>query len=215
MTTPRIRVLIADDHEMVRRGLSLFLSSYDDLELIGEAADGVAALAQCKALQPDVVIADIMLPKLDGIQLITQIQQCCPAVRTIALTSFHDADLVRRALQAGALGFIYKDIGVDELAAAVRQVYAGKPALSPDAAHTIVSMVAGGLGRIEAVQLTERERRILELISAGYTNNAIAAELHFSVATVKQAIGGILVKLGAQTRTEAVTLALQQGLITL
>lgn len=215
MTTPRIRVLIADDHEMVRRGLSLFLSSYDDLELIGEAADGVAALAQCKALQPDVVIADIMLPKLDGIQLITQIQQCCPTVRAIALTSFHEADLVRRALQAGALGFIYKDIGVDELAAAIRQVYAGKPALSPDAAQTVVSMVATGFGRSDTVQLTERERRILRLIAAGYTNNAIAAELHYSVATVKQAIGGILIKLGAQSRTEAVTLALHQGLIAL
>ena len=215
MMTPRIRVLIADDHEMVRRGLSLFLSSYDDLELVGEAADGAAALALCEALQPDVVVADIMLPKLDGIQLIAQLQACCPAIRTIALTSFHDADLVRRALQAGALGFIYKDIGVDELAGAIRQVYAGKPALSPDAAHAVVSMVATGFGRFDAVQLTDRERRILELIAMGYTNNAIATELHFSVATVKQVIGAILAKLGAQSRTEAVTLALQQGLITL
>ena len=138
-----------------------------------------------------------------------------PWVRTIALTSYHDADLVRRALQAGALGFIYKDIGVDELAAAIRQVYAGKPALSPDAAHAVVAMVAAGFSRSDTVQLNERERRILQLIAAGSTNNAIAAELHFSVATVKQTIGGILLKLGAQSRTEAVTLALQQGLITL
>jgi NarL family two-component system response regulator LiaR len=209
-----IRVLIVDDHEMVRKGLGLFIDGFDDLELAGEAANGRAAALLCDQLRPDVVLMDLIMPDGDGVQAIMAIHERHPCIKIIALTSFRDEQLVAMALRAGAIGFLYKDIGVNELAAAIHSAYQGKPILSADATQILLRLLTQqDQTSGPAVALTLREQQVLMLMTQGMTNRQIAAQMHISPATVKQYVSAILSKLGAASRTEAVAQALKLHLV--
>ena len=213
MTTPspRIRVLVVDDHAMVRRGLATFLRVYDDLELSGEAASGQDAIQRCSELQPDVVLMDMLMPDMDGAAATRQIRLQSEAIQVIALTSFKEASLVQSALQAGAIGYLLKDVSADELAQAIRAAHAGRTTLSPEAAQVLVQ--AATQPPAPGSDLTERERTVLALMVEGLNNTQIAARLTVSPSTIKSHVSNILSKLGVASRTEAVALALRHGLV--
>jgi NarL family two-component system response regulator LiaR len=210
--SPRIRVLIVDDHPMVRRGLATFLKVYDDLELAGEAAGGLEAIQLCAELRPDVVLMDMAMPEMDGAAATRLIRKQSEAVHVIMLTSFKDEILIQSALQAGAIGYLLKDVSSDELAQAIRAAYAGRTTLSPGVAEAMVH--AAGQPPKPGLDLTERERMVLALMVEGLNNTQIAEKLSVSPSTIKSHVSNILTKLGVAGRTEAVTLALRNGLIT-
>ncbi len=213
MTTssPRIRILIVDDHTMVRRGLALFLKVFDDLELAGEAESGQDAIQLCAQLQPDVVLMDMVMPDMDGATATRLIRKQWPLIQVIALTSFKDEILVHSALQAGAIGYLLKDVSADELARAIRAVHAGRATLSPEAAQALVH--AASQPQAPGIDLTERERVVLALMVEGLNNTQIAAKLTISPSTVKYHVSNILSKLGVTSRTEAASLALRNRLV--
>jgi NarL family two-component system response regulator LiaR len=203
--------MVVDDHDMVRRGLATMLQVYDDLELAGEAADGEAAVGRCAELRPDVVLMDLLLPGLDGAAATAAVRARCPAVQVLALTSFREDDLVQRAIAAGAIGFLYKNVSADELADAIRAAHAGRPTLASEAMGALLR----GAQRAPAPghDLTAREREVLGLLVAGLSNGEIADRLAVSASTVKFHVSGILGKLGVAGRTEAVALALRHHLV--
>lgn len=205
----RIRVLIVDDHVVVRSGLAAMLLASDDLELVGEAASGRAALDLCASARPDVVLMDLVMPEMDGATATRAIRQTHPHTQVIALTSFHENSLVTEALQAGAIGYLLKNVSADELAGAIRAAASGRPTLAPEAAHVLIQQAT----RPPAPVLSSREREILALMAQGLNNPDIAARLVIGRATVKFHVSNILTKLGAASRTEAVALALQQRLV--
>ena len=207
----RIRVLVVDDHAMVRRGLATFLNAFDDLELAGEAASGQAALELCVQLQPDVVLMDMVMPDMDGAAVTRLVRGQSPSIQVIALTSFMDEILVQSALQAGAIGYLLKDVSADELAQAIRDAHAGRATLAPEAAQALVH--AASQAPPPGLDLTERERAVLALMVEGLNNTQIAAKLSVSPSTIKSHVSNILSKLGVASRTEAVTLALRNRLI--
>ena len=209
--SPRIRVLVVDDHAMVRRGLATFLKVFDDLELAGEAASGQAAVQLCVQLKPDVVLMDMVMPDMDGASATRLVRRQSELIQVIALTSFSEEILVQSALQAGAIGYLLKDVSADELAQAIRAAYAGRATLSPEAAQALVH--AAGQPPKPGLDLTERERAVLALMVEGLNNTQIAARLTVSPSTVKSHVSSILSKLGVASRTEAVTLALRNRLI--
>jgi NarL family two-component system response regulator LiaR len=206
-----IRVLVVDDHAVVRSGLGAFLLAYDDLEQVGEAESGRDALRLCAAVEPDVVLMDLVMPELDGAEATRLLRQQFPQVQVIALTSFREDELVRRALQAGAIGYLLKDVSAAELAAAIRAARAGRPTLAPEAAQVLIRAATQPRGPGD--DLTPREREVLKLMVEGKNNPQIADRLVVSRSTVKFHISSILAKLGAASRTEAVALALQHGLV--
>ena len=209
--SPRIRVLVVDDHTMVRRGLATFLKVFDDLELAGEAADGQAAIQLCAKNQPDVVLMDMVMPGMDGATATRLIRKQSPLIQVIALTSFKEENLVQGALQAGAIGYLLKDVSADELAQAIRSAHAGRSTLSPEAAQALVHAVSQPLAT--GFDLTEREQIVLALMVEGLNNTQIAGRLMVSPSTIKSHVSNILSKLGVSSRTEAVTLALRHGLV--
>ena len=209
--SPRIRVLIVDDHAMVRRGLTTFLKVFDDLELAGEAASGQAAIQLCLQLQPDVVLMDMVMPDMDGATATRLIRNQFESIQVLALTSFKEENLVQGALQAGAIGYLLKDVSADELAQAIRAAHAGRATLSPEAAQTLVH--AASQAPPPGLDLTERELGVLALMVEGLNNTQIAARLTISPSTVKSHVSNILSKLGVASRTEAVTLALRNRLV--
>jgi len=206
-----IRVMLVDDHTMVRRGLATFLKIFDDLQLAGEAESGAAAIQLCAEVQPDVILMDMVMPDMDGAAATRLIRQQFPQVQVIALTSFKEGDLVKNALEAGAIGYLLKDVSADELVEAIRAAHAGRATLSPEAAQALVEttnqLPAPGL------DLTEREREVLALIVEGLNNTQIAGRLSVSPSTIKSHVSNILSKLGVASRTEAVTLALRNHII--
>lgn len=206
-----IRVMLVDDHQMVRNGLKTFLLVHDDLELVGEASNGEQALTTFERVDPDVILMDMKMPRMDGVEATQALLKRDPDVRIIALTSFKDEDLIRKALEAGAMGYLLKDVDVDELAEAIRAAYRGEPTLAPEAAWVLFKATRRGpeLGD----DLTEREREVLALLVEGLTNPEIADRLYISDSTVKTHVSNILSKLGVSTRTEAASLALQRGLL--
>jgi len=206
-----IRVILVDDHAVVRSGLSAFLMVFDDLEFVGEASNGEEALRLCKEVRPDVVLMDLVMPGMDGATATQAIRENCPEIQVIALTSFKEQELVQGALKAGAIGYLLKNISADELSSAIRAAHAGKPTLAPEAAHVLIQANQGppAIGS----DLTEREREVLALIAEGLSNPEIADKLVVSRSTVKFHVSSILSKLGASTRTQAVTLALQNKLV--
>src|SRR5574341_1528610 len=209
--SPLIRVMLVDDHTMVRRGLATFLKIFDDLQLAGEAESGEAAIQLCADVLPDVILMDMVMPDMDGAAATRAIRQQFPQVRVIALTSFKEGELVKDALEAGAIGYLLKDVSADELAGAIRAAHAGRVTLSPEAAQALVEKAnhppAPGL------DLTERELEVLALMVEGLNNTQIAGRLTVSTSTVKSHVSNILSKLGAASRTEAVTLALRKRIV--
>jgi NarL family two-component system response regulator LiaR len=209
--SPRIRVLVVDDHTMVRRGLATFLKVFDDLELAGEAAGGQEAIQLCAKVQPDVVLMDMVMPDMDGATATRLIRKQSPLLQVIALTSFKEENLVQGALQAGAIGYLLKDVSADELAQAIRSAHAGRSTLSPEAAQALVHAVSQPPAT--GLDLTEREQVVLALMVEGLNNTQIAGRLTVSPSTIKSHVSNILSKLGVSSRTEAVTLALRNGLV--
>lgn len=202
-----IRVMLVDDHTMVRRGLATFLKVFDDLQLTGEAESGKAAVQLCAELLPDVILMDMVMPDMDGAAATRAIRQQFPQVQVIALTSFKEGDLVKNALEAGAIGYLLKDVSADELAGAIRAAHAGRATLSPEAAQALVETT--NLPPAPGLKLTEREHEVLALMIEGLNNVQIAGRLTVSPSTIKSHVSNILSKLGVTSRTEAVTLALR------
>ena len=212
MTEQRsIRVLLVDDHAVVRSGLGAFLLAFDDLELVGEAGSGEEAVRRCEQLEPDVVLMDLVMPGMDGATATRAIRERCPQVQVIALTSFKEEELVQGALKAGAIGYLLKNISADELATAIRAAHAGRPTLAPEATQALIHSARRPPG--PGFDLTEREREVLVLMVKGLNNPEIAERLVVSRSTVKFHVSNILSKLGATSRTEAVSLALQHDLV--
>lgn len=202
-----IRIMLVDDHAMVRRGLATFLKVFDDLIFVGEAENGLEAVKNCAELHPDVILMDMVMPEMDGASATRVIRQQFPQVQVIALTSFKQGELIQNALAAGAIGYLLKDVSVDELARAIRAAYAGRATLSPEAAQALVESASQPppIG----LDLTERERGVLSLLIEGLNNTQIAGRLTVSPSTIKSHVSNILSKLGVASRTEAVTLALR------
>jgi NarL family two-component system response regulator LiaR len=206
-----IRVLLVDDHAVVRSGLSAFLLAFDDLELVGEAGSGEEAVRLCDRLQPDVVLMDLVMPSMDGAQATRAIRDKCPTIQVIALTSFKEKELVEGAMEAGAIGYLLKNVSADELAKAIREAHAGRPTLAPEAAQALIQ--AARRPPALGFDLTEREREVLALLVEGLNNPEIAERLVVSRSTVKFHVSSILSKLGAASRTEAVAVAVKEGLL--
>ena len=210
MEPKRIRVIIVDDHAVVRGGLRLFLLAFEDLELVGEAGSGEQALRLCEQAQPDVVLMDLAMPGMNGVQATQKIRKDHPQIQVIALTSFDEENLVQGALEAGAISYLLKNVSASELAAAVRAAHAGRPTLAPEATRALSeSTRPSRLG----YDLTDREREVLAVMVDGMSNAEIAKSLAISQSTVKFHVSSILAKLGVSSRSEAVSLALQNHLV--
>jgi two-component system, NarL family, response regulator LiaR len=206
-----IRVMIVDDHAVVRSGLSAFLMAFDDLEFVGDASGGAEAVRKCRELRPHVVLMDLVMPEMDGAEATRQIRETCPDIQVIALTSYKDEELVEGALKAGALSYLLKNVSADELAGAVREAHRGRPTLAPEAAQVLIKAATEDPGKQEG--LTKKELEVLKLMVDGSSNPEIAKKLFISRSTVKFHVSNILMKLGAGSRTEAVALALQHRLV--
>ena len=210
-----IRVLLVDDHAVVREGLRNFLALQDGLEIVGEAGDGNEAIEQAQLLEPDVILMDLVMPGLDGIGAMRQLRVRSPTSRVIVLTSFLEDERVLPAIQAGAAGYLLKNVAPAELARAIRAAHAGEAIIDPTAAARLVHAIADdSRPRVEQPErLTRRERDVLELIARGQSNKRIALELGISEKTVKTHVGHLLAKLGVSDRTQAALMAVQEGLV--
>jgi NarL family two-component system response regulator LiaR len=206
-----IRIMLVDDHTMVRKGLATFLKVFDDLLLVGEAENGKAAIQLCGELLPDVVLMDMVMPEMDGATATRIICQKYPQVRVIALTSFKEGDMIKKALEAGAIGYLLKDVSADDLVRAIRAAHAGRATLSPEAAQSLVE--TANLPPTPGLDLTEREREVLTLMVEGLNNTQIAGRLTVSPSTIKSHVSNVLSKLGVTSRTEAVTMALRNRIV--
>jgi NarL family two-component system response regulator LiaR len=206
-----IRILMVDDHAMMRIGLATFLASYDDFELVGEASSGVEAVELCEQLEPDVVLMDLVMQDMDGVEATQVILSKQPDTKIIALTSFEEADLVRGVLQAGALGYLLKGVSSDDLARAIRAAVDGTPTLSPEATQILIEETRRPTHT--HFEMTDRELEILALIADGLNNREIAEQLFVSRSTIKTHVSNILTKLGVSSRTEAVAYAIENDLI--
>jgi DNA-binding NarL/FixJ family response regulator len=206
-----IRVLIVDDHAVVREGLRTFLELQAGIEIAGEASDGEEALTLAERARPDVILMDLVMPKLDGLAAMRELQRRQPEARVIVLTSFLDDDRLLPAIRAGAAGYLLKNVQPQELARAVRAAHAGDALLDPAVAARLVEALAEGSGDDRTAQLTTREREVLELIGRGLSNKLIARELGISEKTVKNHVSRVLDKLGVSDRTQAALYAAGAG----
>jgi NarL family two-component system response regulator LiaR len=206
-----IRVMIVDDHGMVRKGLAAYLNNRPELVVVGEGRDGREAIALCEQLRPDVILMDLVMPEMGGVAATHAIHQRWPEVRVIALTSFQEKELVQDALQAGAIGYLLKNLSGDELAQAISHAHRGRPTLAPEAVQALIQ--TGGEESILGKDLTRREMEVLALLAKGCSNPEIAERLVVSRATVKVHVSSILSKLGVSNRAEAISLAIQQKLV--
>ncbi len=215
MASP-IRVLIVDDHEIVRKGIRALLATKHDIQVVGEAGNGEEAVAQSQALRPDVVLMDLMMPKMDGIQATREITSTLPVTRILVLTSFVADEQVFPAIKAGALGYLLKDSGPQELVQAIRQVYRGEPSLDPSIARKVLADLASPPQKpLTPDPLTARELDILRLVAQGQSNKEIAAQLVIAEETVHTHVSNILNKLHLASRTQAALYALKEGIASL
>jgi NarL family two-component system response regulator LiaR len=203
--------MLVDDHTMVRRGLATFLKVFDDLQLAGEAESGAAAIKLCGEVLPDVVLMDMVMPDMDGAAATRVIRQKYPQVQVIALTSFKEGELIKNALEAGAIAYLLKDVSADDLVRAIRAAHAGRATLSPEAAQALVE--TANQPPTPGLDLTEREHEVLSLMVEGLNNTQIAGRLTVSPSTIKSHVSNVLSKLGVTSRTEAVTLALRNHIV--
>ncbi len=218
--TTRIRVLIVDDHAMVRRGMRDFLDLHEDLEVVGEASDGKGALEAVETLRPDVVVMDLLMPGVDGIAATAEIKARHPSIEVVAITSFIEEDRITAAIEAGASGFLLKDAEADDLAAAIRAAHAGEVYLDPAVAGIVARRMRAGAsqrasgqdGTTAADRLTGRERDVMACLARGLSNQAIAAELGMAERTARTHVSNILAKLGLTSRTQAALFAVEHGL---
>ena len=209
-----IRVLIADDHAVVREGLRAFLALQDDVEVVGEAGDGEEAVQAVVRLEPDVALVDLVMPRVDGIEAIRRLRERAPAVRAIVLSSFVDDDKLFPAIRAGAAGYLLKDVQPQELVGAIRTVHDGGTLLHPTVVEELVREVSrDGAVATAPNPLTAREREVLALVARGRANKAIAFELGVAEKTVKTHVSNILGKLGLTDRTQAALYAVREGLV--
>jgi DNA-binding NarL/FixJ family response regulator len=216
LTAPEqpIRVLLVDDHAVVRRGLRGFLSLQSDIEIVAEAEDGAAGVAAAKELEPDVILMDLVMPRLDGIGAIEAIKTSQPEIEIIALTSFLEEERVQAALEAGAAGYVLKDAEADDVVAAIRAAHRGEVHLDPKVAAYLARRVRERRSEAKpANELTERERDVIRLVARGESNQAIADELGISERTARTHVSNILGKLGLASRTQAALWAIEQGLV--
>ena len=207
-----IRVLLVDDHTVVREGLRTFLELQDGIEIAGEAADGEAAIREAERLHPDVILMDLVMPKLDGVGAMQELRRRLPSIRVIVLTSFMQDERLLPAIQAGAAGYLLKNVEPAELARAVRAAHAGGTLLDPTVASRLVEAIAQPRGEEPRERLTAREREVLGLIALGRSNKRIALELGIAEKTVKTHVGHLLAKLGVPDRTQAALLAVREGI---
>lgn len=214
--TNTIRILVADDHPVVREGLITILSTQPDFDVVGEAGTGVEVVAQVETLKPDVLLLDLAMPELDGVETLERLREASPEVRAIVFTAFDTDERILSAMQAGAQGYLLKGVPREELFNAVRVVHAGGSLLQPVVASKLLRQVSRQNQTMNEIEsLTPRELEVLRLVAQGLQNKEIAAELVISERTVKFHVSSIMGKLGAGNRTEAVALAAQQGLIDL
>ncbi|WP_157466568.1 response regulator [Edaphobacter aggregans] len=202
----RIRILVVDDHHVVRQGLVALLGILPEIEVVGQAADGAEAIALHRSLHPDITLMDLQLPKLSGVEAIRRIRAEDPAARVIVLTTFDGDEDIYRAIEAGAKAYLLKGMTVDELTSTIRAVHSGKTRLAPAIAEKLAERMSGQA-------LTAREQNVLERIVAGRSNKEIASDLDISEATVKTHVNNLLGKLGVSDRTHAATVALQRGIV--
>lgn len=208
-----IRVLIVDDHRVVREGLQAFLGEErDEIELVGEAEDGEEAVRAAEALRPNVILMDLVMPGVDGIETLRRLRERGVESRVLILTTFVDDERVRAAIEAGAVGYLLKDVDREELLGAIRAAVAGKPTLHPAAQETLIRQVTAPREPSPFDPLTDRELDVLRLIAQGRSNKAIAAELDLGLGTVKGYVSEILAKLQVTSRTQAALLAVEKGL---
>jgi len=208
-----IRVMLVDDHAVVRSGLAAFLYAYDDLQLVAEAADGEEAIRLCERVHPDVILMDLIMPRMDGPTATRILRERYPDIKILVLTSFKEDNLVHDALRAGAIGYLLKNATADELANAIRAAHQGRATLAPEAAQVLIHAATHPEGPTLGHDLTEREHEVLNLMAKGLDNNQIAERLIVSRSTVKFHVSNILSKLNATSRTEAVAVALQHNLV--
>ncbi|MFJ9473175.1 response regulator [Streptomyces caniferus] len=208
-----IRVLLVDDHQVVRRGLRTFLEVQDDIEVVGEASDGAEGIAAAEELRPDVVLMDVKMPGMDGIEALRALRELDNPARVLVVTSFTEQRTVVPALRAGAAGYVYKDIDPDALAGAIRSVHAGHVLLQPEVAGALLAQEEGNNGsQGRGTSLTDREREVLGLIADGRSNREIARALVLSEKTVKTHVSNILMKLDLADRTQAALWAVRHGI---
>jgi len=208
---PLIQVMIVDDHSMVRSGLATFIEVVSDLELVGEAKNGERAIEKCELLQPDVILMDLMMPIMNGVEATQVIHQRHPNIQILALTSFYDVQQVKDALKAGAISYLLKDVSMNELATAIRAAYAGRPTFAPEATQALIQAVSQETQ--PGYDLTSREQEVLVLIVDGLNNPKIGERLNISVTTVRSHVSNIFSKLGVSNRSEAIALALRNKLV--
>ncbi|CAM5353785.1 response regulator transcription factor [Streptomyces xanthochromogenes] len=206
-----IRVLLVDDHQVVRRGLRTFLEVQDDIEVVGEASDGAEGVARAQELKPDVVLMDVKMPGMDGIEALRKLRELANPAKVLVVTSFTEQRTVVPALRAGASGYVYKDVDPDALAGAIRSVHAGHVLLQPEVAGALLSQDEGYGGTGRGTNLTEREKEVLALIADGRSNREIARHLVLSEKTVKTHVSNILMKLDLADRTQAALWAVRHG----
>jgi NarL family two-component system response regulator LiaR len=207
-----VRVMIVDDHAVVREGLRNFLGMLPAIELVAEAASGAEAIALAPKAKPQVVLMDLMMPDMDGIEATRRLHELHPELKVIVLTSFADDDRLFPALRAGAVAYLLKDVGPKELAEAIAAAARGEVRLHPDVTKRLMSELAGGPSKRPEDELTDREREVLACIARGRSNKEIGEDLFISEKTVKTHVGSILDKLGLADRTQAALYAVKHGL---
>jgi two-component system, NarL family, response regulator LiaR len=208
---PTIRVMLVDHHVMVRRGLATFLKVFDELQLVGEAESGEAAIQLCAEALPDLILMEMVLPDMDGITATSSIRQKFPQVRVIALTSYKAGELIKNALEAGVIGYLYKDVSADQLARAIRAAICGRATISAEAAQALVE--SADREPAPGLDFTEREREVLALITEGLNNAQIAGKLNVSPSTVKSHLSNILSTLSFASHSQTVTLAFHSRIV--